>query len=71
VALRQTYRGRAVAAADITERLARGEVEPGSHEIDQRFHGRQPALTACRPETVMHVLAPDFAVSDERPRRFE
>ena len=39
-----------------------GEVEPGSHEIDQRFHGRQPALTARRPETVMDVLAPDFAV---------
>ena len=55
-------RGRAVAAADVADRLARGEVQPVGHEIDQRLHGRRPALTARRPETVMDVLAPDFAV---------
>lgn len=62
VALGQANRGGPVAAADVAHRLARGEVEPGGHEVDQRVGGRRPALAAGGPEAVVDVLAPDLAV---------
>ena len=62
MAFRQGLRGRAIAAADVADGLARGEVEAVGNEIDQCLGRLVRRFRARSPIAVMDVLAPDLAV---------